>query len=30
MSYLIFQEIAYNNDRHDEDHDVEDLKIEVH
>ena len=30
MSYLISQEIAYDNDRHDEDHDIEDFKIEVH
>ena len=29
-SYLISEKIAYNNDRHDEDHDVEDFKIEVH
>lgn len=30
MTYLISQEIAHNNDRHDEDHDIEYFKVEVH
>lgn len=30
MTYLISQEIAHNDDRHDEDNDVEDLEVEVH
>ncbi len=30
MTYLVSQEIAYNNDRHDEHHNVEDFKVEVH
>lgn len=30
MTYLISQEIAHNDDRHDEHHDVEDLEVEVH
>ena len=30
MTYLVSQKIAHNNDRHDEHHDIEDFKVEVH
>ena len=30
MTRLISQEIAHNNDRHDEHDDVENLKVEIH
>ena len=30
MTYLISQEIAHNNDRHDKNYDIEDFEIQVH